>query len=97
MYFVIHYRAREENAGLVGNYHAAHREFRKSLGSRVLLAGPLLAADGGTPVGSLFIVAADNLEAASEIASEDPLCKHEIFDVVSVAPFKAMTFNAPEA
>ena len=76
-------------------HHPAHIEFRKQLGPRILLSGPLLPDAGGEPVGSLIVVAADSLAAAEEVASSDPLCIHGVNEVVSIQSFKPMLCNPP--
>ncbi len=78
-----------------GDYHPAHVEFRKNLGLRVLLSGPLLPESGDNPVGSLIVVAADSVAAANDLAASDPLCVHGVSEVVSVQPFKPMVCNPP--
>lgn len=78
-----------------GAHHPAHVEFRKNLGSRILLSGPLLPESGGEPVGSLFIVAADSVAAANDLAANDPLRVHGVIEVVSVQPFRPMVCNPP--
>ena len=95
MHFVIQYRTREENAARLKEHRASHREYRGALGSSVLLAGPMFGTEGDDPIGSLFIISAEDLEAATQIAVNDPLCSHEIYDLVSVTAFRPMTFNAP--
>ena len=55
----------------------------------------MLADSGGDPVGSLIVVAAENIAAANELAAADPLCVGGVNEVVSVQPFKPMVFNPP--
>ena len=95
MYFVIQYRGRPDGVAMRGAHHPSHVEFRKNLGHRILLSGPLLPDSGGDPVGSLIVVAAESVSAANELAGSDPLCIHGVNEIVSVQPFKPMVCNPP--
>lgn len=59
------------------------------------MAGPFLDADG-KPCGSLVIVEAESIEAATEIANADPYARAGLFESVEVKPFN-WVFNKPEA
>jgi len=62
----------------------AHVEYLKSLGAKLMFAGPTLADDGETMNGSLIVVDFDNLEQAQEFASNDPYTKAKLFDNVAI-------------
>ncbi len=93
MYFVVQYRMRAENAALRSVHHPAHIKFRKDLGKRLLLSGPLLSTEGGDPIGSLLIVYAESVADATKLAGEDPLCLHGVYELLSVSSFKPMSIN----
>lgn len=59
------------------------------------IAGPFLDADG-KPNGSLLIIAADDIDAAKAIASQDPYAKAGLFANVEIKPYN-WVFNNPEA
>lgn len=59
------------------------------------MAGPFLDGDG-KPSGSLVIVEAETIEAATAIADADPYAKAGLFESVEVKPFN-WVFNNPEA
>ncbi len=50
----------------------AHLAWIDGLGSRLRLAGPLLNAEGGSPIGSLIIIEADNADDARTTFANDP-------------------------
>lgn len=65
----------------------AHLEWLKMFGQLVKLAGPILGADGGTPVGSMIVIEAESLQAAKAWAALDPYSKAGLWDSVSIRPF----------
>jgi uncharacterized protein YciI len=58
-------------------------------------AGPFLG-DDGKPTGSLVVVKAETIEAAREIAANDPYAKAGLFASVEVKAWN-WVFNHPEA
>jgi uncharacterized protein len=75
----------------------AHVEWLNGLDAAGLLkqAGPTLGADG-KPMGSLVLIVADDLEAATKLAAEDPYAKAGLFSSVEIRPFN-WVFKNPEA
>jgi len=59
------------------------------------IAGPFLDSDG-KPNGSLVIVQAEDLEAATALAAQDPYAKAGLFEKVEIKPYN-WVFNNPEA
>ena len=59
-----------------------HLEYLASVGDKVKLGGPLMAADNQTSIGSVIIVEADSLAAARAIADNDPDAKAGLFESV---------------
>ncbi|MGE5539688.1 MAG: YciI family protein [Gemmatimonas sp.] len=72
-----------------------HLEYLKTFGSRIVAAGPLLAADGETMTGSLLIVEAADRAAAESFAANDPYAKAGLFAKTTIAPWRKVVFNAP--
>lgn len=68
--------------------HLMHLE---SLGDTLVLAGPFLD-DAGAMVGSIMVIEAESLEAARAIYARDPFMAHNLFDSVTVKPWK-LTIN----
>lgn len=75
----------------------AHVEHLNKLNAEgtLKIAGPFLDADG-KPNGSLVVVNAETIEAATAIADSDPYAKAGLFESVEVKPFN-WVFNNPEA
>jgi len=67
---------------------AAHLAFIDTLLDQVRLAGPLLSDDGGTMIGSLFLVEADSLDAVRDINARDPYMLAGLFGKVTIRPFR---------
>ncbi|AKI02972.1 hypothetical protein IMCC20628_04296 [Hoeflea sp. IMCC20628] len=74
-----------------------HVEYLKSLeASGVLkMAGPLLG-DDENPIGSLLVIAADDMKKAEAVAAGDPYAIAGLFASTEIRAFK-WTFGNPEA
>ena len=71
-----------------------HLEHLKSLGDRLVLAGPFTEDDGVTMNGSLVIIEAETHEAAQALAEKDPFFVHGVFESIEIRPWK-WTVNNP--
>ncbi len=72
---------------------AAHLEWAKSAGETVRMAGPLLADDGESFIGSVFLIEAESEEALKAFQAEDPYVKAGLFQTVDIRPFKLVISN----
>ena len=72
-----------------------HLAYLESLGETLVLAGPFTEPDGETMNGSLIVVEASSLDAASKIAAGDPFAKAGLFAKVDIRPW-LWTINNPE-
>jgi uncharacterized protein YciI len=63
-----------------------HLEYIQNSGVALLYGGPLLAEDGQTPMGSLFLGEFDSLEAARAFNKDDPYTQAGLFEKISVHP-----------
>jgi uncharacterized protein YciI len=52
------------------------------------MAGPLLADDGETMIGSLFVIEAEDAAAVERFRAADPYVRAGLFDRVEVHPFR---------
>ena len=68
-----HYRARRIHLDQAGRY-----------GVSVMTAGTLVASDGETPVGSLFILEAENRAAIDGFVDSDPYHVNSVWKTVDV-------------
>ena len=75
----------------------AHVEWLKGLEAEGVLkaAGPFLGEDG-KPAGSMLILEAESIEAASTLAAQDPYAAAGLFADVAVRPWNWVFCN-PEA
>ena len=62
----------------------AHLEYMRHSGARLVLAGPLLADDEKTPVGSLLILDLPSRAEAERFAADDPYAKAGLFQSVTI-------------
>jgi len=65
----------------------AHLEWIETLGSKVKLAGPMLAEDGATPVGSVIFLEAESMEEAKAIYATDPYREAKLWRRIEIRPF----------
>lgn len=65
-----------------------HLDYLRAAGSKLMTAGPILAEDGQTPIGSLLIVEADDLAAARRFAENDPYARAGLFSSCTVWPWR---------
>lgn len=65
------------------NTRPKHLDYLKTLGEDLILAGPFLD-ENEKPCGSLVIIRAANLDAAKEIARNDPYNEAGLFETVKV-------------
>ena len=72
---------------------AAHLEWAKAAGDTVRMAGPLLANDGESFIGSAFLIEAESEEALKAFQAEDPYVKAGLFQTVDIRPFKLVISN----
>ena len=95
MYYIATYKDRPDAGEARQKFRPEHAAYRIGLGPRLLTAGPLLAADGKTSIGSLLIFEADDQAAAEAFAGGDPLVREGALELVSVTGFIPRAFNAP--
>lgn len=68
----------------------AHLEWITTLGDKLKLAGPMLAEDGVTPVGSVIFLEAESLEDAKAIYAQDPYRDAKLWRRIEIRPFSAV-------
>ena len=74
-----------------------HLQHLDRLGQQLRLAGALLD-DAGTPEGSLVVVEAETIEAATAIFNADPFVSEGIFETVEIKPWRlAYDHMSPKA
>ncbi|MBJ7437799.1 MAG: YciI family protein [Sphingopyxis sp.] len=95
MYFVIYALDRPDAGDLREKTRPAHREYLhgSDLPVRLRLAGPLLADDGATMIGSLIIVEADDSASVEAFSAADPYRLAGLVGSVTIRPWNWTTGN----
>jgi uncharacterized protein len=65
----------------------AHREYLAKFSEQLAFAGPLLAEDGVTPVGSLLVLDFETVEEANAFIKGKPYTVAGLYASVSIRPF----------
>lgn len=90
MYFVIHATDKQNAITQRAKFfreHRIHLDQSATHGVSVLMAGPLVADDGETPVGSLFVLEAKDRAAVDAFTRSDPYCKHGVWERIDIHYF----------
>ncbi|WP_119679305.1 YciI family protein [Indioceanicola profundi] len=66
----------------------AHLAYIEARIDKVVVAGPIFAEDGSTPIGSLLIMNFDSKADAEAFAAEDPYAKAGLFASVTIRPWR---------
>lgn len=96
MQFAVYYLDRDNAGDIRQKFRDAHIAYRKGLGHRLLMAGPLLS-DMGTPVGSLVLLEAEDHSAAAKLANADPYAEAGLFKSIAVHGYRVMAMNLTAA
>ncbi|HEY9078543.1 YciI family protein [Magnetovibrio sp.] len=88
MLFAIFCTDKEDYLDVRMDNRPAHVEHLKSLGDKLVFAGPTLDSVGETMNGSLIVVDFDHLEQAQDFASNDPYAQAKLFESVIIRPWK---------
>ena len=75
MLFSIHCMDRAGQLQTRLDNYAEHRAHLNSTNTAIVLAGPITADDGETPIGSVFVIDAANREEAQAFNRADPFFK----------------------
>ncbi len=84
----IYCRDRKDAGDLRMQTRPAHLEWIKSAPWPIAAAGPLLADDGQTMIGSLFVVKCDDDAGVRAWAENDPYARAGLFESVEVTGFR---------
>ena len=88
MLYSIHCLDGGDRAGLRAQNFQAHQDYLKAATVRLVVAGPLLAEDGETAVGSMFVIEAPDRATAEAFNRNDPFHKAEVWGTISINLFK---------
>jgi uncharacterized protein len=67
---------------------AAHLEYAKGFGAKIVIGGPLLTDDGQTMIGSAFVFDTDDRAELDAFLTSDPYAKAGLFESVTVTRYK---------
>ena len=87
MLFVIHATDKKDAMRTRAKFYRAHRihlDQAAQYDVDVVTAGTLVAGDGETPVGSVFVVDAKDRMAADAFARSDPYHVNEVWETVQI-------------
>jgi hypothetical protein len=88
MHFAIINQDKPDSHELRMTTREEHLDYLRAVGDDLLVAGPILGEDGETPIGSVLIVEAENLDAAKAFAAGDPYAEAGLFQSSAVMPWR---------
>ncbi len=91
MRFVIQCLDGEDRLDLRLAHRPAHKAYLAACGVDIRLSGPLVADDGETMIGSLFVVEVPDRAAAEAFNRDDPFSTYGIWERVSIHVFLDLT------
>jgi uncharacterized protein YciI len=87
MLFVIHAMDKKDVINTRAKHYREHRQHlddSKKYGVGVITAGPFVADDNETPIGSLFIIEAKDRAAVKAFSDSDPYHVNGVWDAVEI-------------
>jgi uncharacterized protein YciI len=66
-----------------------HLEYVDNAGMKILVAGPMLS-ETGDPIGSLFLLEADDVAAVKRFSAGDPYTQAGLFERVDIKGFRTV-------
>ena len=87
MLFAISNIDKADSSALRAATREIHLGYLDSIVTQLVLAGPVLNAEGQS-VGSLLIVEAENQAAAEAFAAADPYARAGLFESITIRPYR---------
>jgi uncharacterized protein YciI len=84
MQFVIHAYDKPNSLDVRVANRPDHIDYVKARGAGLLIAAPMIAEDGETPMGTVLIIEAENKQEAEDFAANDPYAKAGLFAEVRI-------------
>lgn len=85
--YVFHLLDRPDSAKLRTSMRPQHLAYLGEMADRIAFAGPLLADDGQSIVGSLLAIEFESRVAAQEWLSDEPFARIGVYDQVVISVF----------
>jgi uncharacterized protein YciI len=95
MYFVVHCTDQSDHLHVRVSTRPSHLTWIEANRTHIRIAGPLLAADQETPIGTLMIVECPDLQSAQELIAQDPYAVAGLFAATDIRPWR-WTIGAPQ-
>ncbi|MCB8873905.1 YciI family protein [Acidisoma silvae] len=89
MLFAINNLDKPDSFALRAATRDTHLAYLDGFVSQLVIAGPLLNAEGKS-IGSLIVIEAESQAAAEAIAAQDPYAAAGLFQIVTVTPYRAV-------
>ena len=93
MHFVIHCLDRPGALPTRLDHYENHKAYLASAPMSIVISGPLLADDGTTMIGSLFVVDAADRAAVDSFHRDDPFFRAGVWERVEIHPFHKRVDN----
>lgn len=87
MLFIVHCLDRQGAVQDRLDNYEAHKAYLAASPVHIVISGPLLAEDGETMIGSLFLFEADSKDEVDAFNAADPFAKAGIWERVEIHPF----------
>ena len=87
MLYVFHLLDREGAGELRQRMRPEHKAYLAAVADRIACAGPLLAEDGQTMIGSLLVIDFEDRAAAERWQAAEPFTRAGVYGQVSVLPY----------
>ena len=87
MHFVIHCLVRAGALPTRLDHYDDHKAYLTSTPVRIVVSGPLLADDGETMIGSLFLIEANDRATVDSFHQGDPFFRAGVWEKVEIHPF----------
>ena len=87
MLFALFCTDKEDHLDVRLDNRSDHLAHLKSIGDKLMFAGPTLGDDGETMNGSLIVVDMNNRADVEAFAAEDPYKQHGLFESVVIRPW----------
>ena len=88
MQFAIYCKDKDGGLEIRKSTRPAHLRYLSAHADQLVYGGPMLSADGETPVGSLLIFDCPDRRAAEAFANGDPYSKAGLFQSVEITPIR---------
>ena len=86
--FMVHCKDKPGHLQTRLDNRAAHLDYAKGFGAKIVIGGPLLSDDGQTMIGSMLVYDTDDRAELDAFLAGDPYGKAGLFESVTVLRYK---------